>query len=315
MSNDDHEAMLSIGEAGLRLAIRWARPVEEAKVALKRALQEHRLPVYLRQYAADLGIDLISSVDAQIHWDECEANPEVFIYAEHLDYWSELNSPSALKRPADARIPFRSNRWTRQQACVFWVWEDLGMVELVAPKDGDHDDTWTVEHLLAKQRKALQPPFYTERQWRPSKVFAETFPEPTGSIAEFERAVASGLLRANEFDTFAPDEVKQARRPVPVTAPGALATNDPVVGRDTVRAAPELKSPNDDRVHEAITAVYDECKMTGRKPPNTNEIGKPVLERLVADGYWTSKRRIQRLANDPRHNGRRGTTGVRFTKK
>ena len=48
-------------------------------------------------------------------------------------------------------------------------------------------------------------------------------------------------------------------------------------------------------------------------PPNVKEIPAPVLQILKADGYDTSKARIEKLAGEDRHKTRRGKIGVRVT--
>jgi hypothetical protein len=116
--------------------------------------------------------------------------------------------------------------WNWQQACAWYIWRDLRVVGLVAPKDGDDDDTLTVEGLLQAQKKALRPSWYkwsrTDRtvrgagfvmyQPRSGEVCGPSFltemlPKPFGSIAGFERAVAKGQVTESEFHTFDPAEM------------------------------------------------------------------------------------------------------------
>ena len=111
-----------------------------------------------------------------------------------------------------------------QQACAWYIWRDLRVVSLVAPKDGYHD-TLTVESLLQAQKNARRPSRYrsprTSRTVRgpgfvifPSRAgegygpsfLAEMLPWPVGSIAEFERAVANGQVTESELHTVDPGE-------------------------------------------------------------------------------------------------------------
>jgi len=112
-----------------------------------------------------------------------------------------------------------------QQACAWYIWRDLRVVSLVAPKDGYHD-TLTVESLLQDQKNARRPSRYrsprTSRTVRgpgfvifPSRAgegygpsfLAEMLPWPVGSIAEFERAVANGQVTESELHTVDPAEI------------------------------------------------------------------------------------------------------------
>jgi hypothetical protein len=93
------------------------------------------------------------------------------------------------------------------------------MVELVAPKDGDEDNSFTVEQLLRDQKKALRPSWYKYPRSsgpRPDEPygpkFAEMFPVVVGSIAAFERAVIKDRVIESEFHTFDADEVMDVFR-------------------------------------------------------------------------------------------------------
>jgi hypothetical protein len=91
-------------------------------------------------------------------------------------------------------------------------------------------------------------------------------------------------------------------------APGEGETAVPPTGEGLPKAP-------DSRIHRAITAVYDKCEAAGEKIPNIIETLRPVHEKLKAEGYQASGRRIQELSHDPRHKNRRGRTGVRVKKK
>lgn len=69
------------------------------------------------------------------------------------------------------------------------------------------------------------------------------------------------------------------------------------------------KPAPDARIHAAISDVYDQAEIAGRKPPNINQLASPALLLLQAQGLHTSKRRIQLLARDKRHAKRRRLPG------
>jgi hypothetical protein len=79
-----------------------------------------------------------------------------------------------------------------------------------------------------------------------------------------------------------------------------------------------LRPAPDPKIHEAITAVYDEASTAGRKPPNLKQLGDPVRYKLNAQGLEASERHIQELASAERHKGRRrkrGTTVASETRR
>jgi hypothetical protein len=81
-----------------------------------------------------------------------------------------------------------------------------------------------------------------------------------------------------------------------------------------LKAAPEgnaapLKPAPDPEIHEAITKAYDSAKKAGEKPPNVKQIAAPVQAILRNAGYQASGNRIQQLASDARHDGRRRKPG------
>jgi hypothetical protein len=77
-------------------------------------------------------------------------------------------------------------------------------------------------------------------------------------------------------------------------SPAASPTNAPAPGFE---------------IHKAITAVYDDAGERGTKPPNLKEIIAPAQARLLAAGLKASGLQIQKLAEDPRHAGRRRPPG------
>lgn len=78
-----------------------------------------------------------------------------------------------------------------------------------------------------------------------------------------------------------------------------------VAGGDT---AP-LKTASKNKIHECITAIYDEAEAAGRKPPNINECGAVVQKRLRDSGFEASQLCIKALADEPQYKSRRGRVG------
>jgi hypothetical protein len=76
-------------------------------------------------------------------------------------------------------------------------------------------------------------------------------------------------------------------------------------------AAPEPRRAADVMIHETISAIYDHAKAKGMQPPNLHDIAKHVLPRLGRQGLTATKTRIQTLAGDQRHAGRRRAVGSR----
>jgi hypothetical protein len=67
-------------------------------------------------------------------------------------------------------------------------------------------------------------------------------------------------------------------------------------------------------IEDAITWAYDETDKAGSKPPNINELVKPVQSRLKALGYRPpSGRQIKDVGSDKKFAKRRGEPGKRFT--
>jgi hypothetical protein len=69
-----------------------------------------------------------------------------------------------------------------------------------------------------------------------------------------------------------------------------------------------LRTANDLRIHDALKAVYDNCKATGLKLPNVNE-PELIQDYLRKQGFSASGRRIRELAGDPRYDGLRREPG------
>jgi hypothetical protein len=70
------------------------------------------------------------------------------------------------------------------------------------------------------------------------------------------------------------------------------------------------RSAPDAEIHKAIKEAYDGAEAIGDKPPNLKEIIRPVQDLLQKNRYEASGRRIQALASDPQHDGRRRKPGV-----
>jgi hypothetical protein len=258
---------------------------------LDRALRQHRLPAFSCRYVAALGIDLISAVD----YENETRGRNVFVYEIACEDWIKLNSPSTLERQTTAHIPFRSSRWTREQARAFWIWEAERVVKLVAPKDGG--DILTVEHLIAIQKKVRRGSLYTERQWQ-NEVYGpslgELLPAATGSRASFERAVASGKVEADEFGEFDPDEVQGARRPAPRAVPEALAAIG--IEAPKIEAKAEVIKGGSQAIEgvapEPVTVMPEPAdpKTTGRAPSAPQVAAKTVSQSEIEDFLESMKK-------------------------
>ena len=71
----------------------------------------------------------------------------------------------------------------------------------------------------------------------------------------------------------------------------------------------ELKRARSDMIDKTITAVYDEHKKIGKKPPNVKEIVAPVQEKLRTKGYQATGQEIQQIAEADKHKNRRRPPG------
>jgi hypothetical protein len=79
--------------------------------------------------------------------------------------------------------------------------------------------------------------------------------------------------------------------------------------RQRRNAAPLRRAP-DSEIHKAIAEAYDSEETAGAKPSNLKQIAAPVKAILRKRGYEASGNRIQELAGDTRHVGRRRKRGV-----
>jgi hypothetical protein len=65
----------------------------------------------------------------------------------------------------------------------------------------------------------------------------------------------------------------------------------------------DFQQASKDRIHIAITAVYDEKECSSEKPPNIRELPKLVQAKLAAIGCTASGALIMEIGNRPEHRG------------
>lgn len=75
-------------------------------------------------------------------------------------------------------------------------------------------------------------------------------------------------------------------------------------------SAPELRRASDNKINEAISALYDETEARKEKPPNVKEVVLPVRSKLAVIGLEASGRRIQELAEADVYKKRRRKPGL-----
>jgi hypothetical protein len=80
---------------------------------------------------------------------------------------------------------------------------------------------------------------------------------------------------------------------------------------DEVKSPPDprLKEASAPQIRKAITAVYDEAKASGRKPPNILELAPLVQARLTAEGHSASKNQIKKIGEEEAFAARRRPRG------
>jgi hypothetical protein len=103
--------------------------------------------------------------------------------------------------------------------------------------------------------------------------------------------------------------VAHVESPVAVLA-GSVAEAPPIDGEEA-----SLRKASDEKIHEAVSAAYDQAVRSGQKPPNVKEVAKPAQAILRAWGYNASENRITDLAGDSRHNGRRLAVGKTWARE
>ena len=97
--------------------------------------------------------------------------------------------------------------------------------------------------------------------------------------------------------------------------PAGVRPNPPERPKSRRRGRERQSVPAPDReIHQAIAETYDHADAIGEKPPNVNEVIKPVQARL-STRYHASGRRIRELAGDPRYDRRRWTPGMTRSSK
>jgi len=65
-------------------------------------------------------------------------------------------------------------------------------------------------------------------------------------------------------------------------------------------------------IDAAITEAYADAGARGEKPPNINQVVKPVQENLKVKGYHASKYSIQQIASQSKYDGLRLKSGKKF---
>jgi hypothetical protein len=228
-----------------------------------------------------------------------------------LKIWPGPTGDASQPKPARTALAggaIPKGAWSREQACAWHVWRDLRVVLLVGPKDGDDDDTLTVERLLKAQKKAVRSSWYKEprtgrtvrgpgfvmfssragEDYGPS-FLAEMLPWPVGSIKGFERAVAKGQVTESEFHTFDP---AQMMREFP--APDRNAAETVESSAKTLLADPDAKTARssdaqvDARPPEADAAEADRkaSRRKGRRPnPIWEYAKKEAMQWFDENGY------------------------------
>jgi hypothetical protein len=74
----------------------------------------------------------------------------------------------------------------------------------------------------------------------------------------------------------------------------------------------ELMPARRDMIDAAISEVDDEAEAQRKKPPNLNELVKPVQRKLRDKGRSASKTSIQTAAEEPKHANRRGRVVLKY---
>jgi len=157
--------------------------------------------------------------------------------------------------------------------------------------------------------------------------------QPEGSISQVRdsdpvatlmRELQAGQIRAFNEGAAVPREawagkplqlrfhVHFRREEILALWPSPTATTSPSGVAPSPEHSPEYRGALNAEIHEAIAAIYDERQAASLKPPNINEIARPVLERLHRLGLTASLRRIGGLADDDRYKVRRIASGKRF---
>jgi hypothetical protein len=106
--------------------------------------------------------------------------------------------------------------------------------------------------------------------------------------------------------------------PVAATIPAASVTQGSAAesgcARSEVATGPaptsdDFRPATDDKIDDAITAVYDEAARIGSKPPNIKELPKLVSAKLDAIGFVASGALIMKIGDRPAHKKRRRKPG------
>jgi hypothetical protein len=91
--------------------------------------------------------------------------------------------------------------------------------------------------------------------------------------------------------------------------------SDETKGPSQPSRSPEYSPPAPEAMIKVeIRFEYQRAAAAGEKPPNVKEVLSPVQRNLQQKGYWASKRRIQKLAEDPEFKCLRLPPGKRWSK-
>jgi hypothetical protein len=135
------------------------------------------------------------------------------------------------------------------------------------------------------------------------------------------------VLQVADLEPMAPGVREVAASPNGGASPGPGASRPAKFGIDSSEpgyptedtdAAPsrasvtELRTATPANIHETISAIYAYATAQGMSPPNLHDIAKHVLRRLELNGMTATLVRIQGLADDQRHAGRRRKQGHRL---
>jgi hypothetical protein len=137
------------------------------------------------------------------------------------------------------------------------------------------------------------------RRWLAERIHHERMLEEHDSLAlSLEKLLDASRTRIRRFE--------KSRAPaLSTSATIVLPVNDA-----TSLTKRQLRPAPDPIIHQTISEAYNIAEKSGLKPPNVKEIAIPVQKMLRDKGYQASGRRIQELAQNGMHNGRRRKPGA-----
>lgn len=172
--------------------------------------------------------------------------------------------------------------------------------------------SWLTKHLLTAALRVIRDGGGVAGFWEYDREFLRRTdtnsrfindslfdPAPGKKYRLDNRAVFMALLDAEFGRTGGVLRDGTAIKGAEDVAPGGVS-DDPANG---IREAPNAV------VDKAIAQAYDNAEAQGTKPPNVNEIIKPVQHILKARGYKKGGSRIRLLAGAPHHAQRRRLVG------